>query len=89
MVMNLDFAETILDMAGVKIPADMQGKSFAPVLKGKQKGNFRDAVYYHFYENQEHKVAKHIGVRTERYKLIYFMKTMNGSCMILKKIKAK
>jgi Phosphoglyceromutase len=40
MVMNLDFAETILDMAGVKIPADMQGKSFAPVLKGKQKGRF-------------------------------------------------
>ena len=72
MVMNLDFAETILDMAGVKIPADMQGKSFAPVLKGKQKGSFRDAVYYHFYENQEHKVAKQIGVRTERYKLIWF-----------------
>ena len=72
MVMNLDFAETILDMAGVKIPADMQGKSFAPVLKGQQKGSFRDAVYYHFYENQEHKVAKQIGVRTERYKLIFF-----------------
>src|SRR5688572_14079950 len=70
MVMNLDFAETILDMAGVKIPSDMQGKSFAPVLKGKQKGDFRDAVYYHFYENQEHKVAKQIGVRTDRYKLI-------------------
>src|SRR4029079_11170261 len=50
MVMNLDFAETILDMARVKIPADMQGKSFAPVLKGQQKGSFRDAVYYHFYE---------------------------------------
>jgi len=29
-------------------------------------------LYYHFYENQEHKVAKHIGVRTDRYKLIYF-----------------
>ncbi|HEX3167288.1 MAG TPA: sulfatase/phosphatase domain-containing protein, partial [Chitinophagaceae bacterium] len=72
MVMNLDFAETILDMAGIKIPADMQGKSFAPVLKGKQKGSFRDAVYYHFYENQEHKVAKQIGVRTDRYKLIHF-----------------
>ena len=72
MVMNLDFSETILDMAGVKIPADMQGKSFAPVLKGKHKGSFRDAVYYHFYENEEHKVAKHIGVRTERYKLIWF-----------------
>jgi arylsulfatase A-like enzyme len=72
MVQNLDFAETILDMAGLPIPSDMQGKSFVPVLKGKQKGNVHDALYYHFYENQEHKVAKHIGVRTDRYKLIYF-----------------
>jgi arylsulfatase A-like enzyme len=72
MVQNLDFAETILDMAGLPIPADMQGKSFVPVLKGTQKGNLHDALYYHFYENQEHKVAKHIGVRTDRYKLIYF-----------------
>jgi len=72
MVQNLDFAETILDMAGLPIPADMQGKSIVPVLKGKQKGNVHNELYYHFYENQEHKVAKHIGVRTDRYKLIYF-----------------
>ncbi|HLO81613.1 MAG TPA: sulfatase [Chitinophagaceae bacterium] len=72
MVQNLDFAETLLEMAGLTVPADMQGKSFVPVLKGKQKGNVHDALYYHFYENQEHKVAKHIGVRTDRYKLIYF-----------------
>jgi arylsulfatase A-like enzyme len=72
MVQNLDFAETILDMAGLPIPSDMQGKSIVPILKGKQKGDLHDALYYHFYENQEHKVAKHIGVRTDRYKLIYF-----------------
>ena len=72
MVQNLDFAETILEMAGLPIPTDMQGKSLVPLLKGKQKGNVHDALYYHFYENQEHKVAKHIGVRTDRYKLIYF-----------------
>lgn len=72
MVQNLDFAETILDMAGLSVPSDMQGKSFVPVLKGMQKGNLHDALYYHFYENLEHKVAKHIGVRTDRYKLIYF-----------------
>jgi len=72
MVQNLDFAETILEMAGLPIPAGMQGKSLVPLLRGKQKGNVHDALYYHFYENQEHKVAKHIGVRTDRYKLIYF-----------------
>ncbi|WP_106528814.1 sulfatase family protein [Chitinophaga niastensis] len=72
MVMNLDYAETILDMTGTKIPASMQGKSFVPVLKGQQKGVFRDAIYYHYYEVGVHNVAKHVGVRTNRYKLIYF-----------------
>ena len=71
MVQNLDFAETILDMAGLPVPADMQGKSFVPILRG-QKAKIHEALYYHFYENQEHNVAKHIGVRTDRYKLIYF-----------------
>lgn len=70
MVQNLDFAETLLDLAGLPIPTDMQGKSFVPVLKGKKGGH--EALYYHFYENQEHRVAKHIGVRTARYKLIWF-----------------
>jgi arylsulfatase A-like enzyme len=89
MVMNLDFAETILDMAGVKIPADMQGKSFVPVLKGQQKGSFRDAVYYHFYENQEHKVAKQIGVRTDRYKLIWFYENNEWELYDLEKDKSE
>lgn len=70
MVQNLDFAETLLHLAGLPIPTDMQGKSFVPVLKGKKGGH--DALYYHFYENQEHRVAKHIGIRTARYKLIWF-----------------
>jgi arylsulfatase A-like enzyme len=87
MVQNLDFAETILDMAGLPIPADMQGKSIVPVLKGKQKGNVHDALYYHFYENQEHKVAKHIGVRTDRYKLIYFYENKEWEMYDLEKDK--
>jgi arylsulfatase A-like enzyme len=89
MVQNLDFAETILDMAGLPIPKDMQGKSFAPVLKGKQKGDVHDALYYHFYENQEHKVAKHIGVRTDRYKLIYFYEKKEWELYDLQKDKSE
>jgi arylsulfatase A-like enzyme len=85
MVQNLDFAETILDMAGLAVPSDMQGKSMVPLLKGKQKGNVHDALYYHFYENQEHKVAKHIGVRTDRYKLIYFYENNEWELYDLKK----
>lgn len=89
MVQNLDFAETILDMAGLSIPADMQGKSMVSVLKGAQKGNLHDALYYHFYENQEHRVAKHIGARTDRYKLIYFYELNEWELYDLKKDKSE
>lgn len=72
LIMNIDFAPTILDIAGVKTPKDMQGQSFLPVLKNKEY-KWRDAVYYHYYEYPEpHHVAPHFGVRTSRYKLIRF-----------------
>lgn len=73
MVQNLDYAETFLDIAGAKIPDDMQGVSLVPLLKGKQPSDWRDAIYYHYYEFPSvHMVARHYGIRTERYKLMYF-----------------
>jgi len=73
MVQNIDFAPTFLDLAGVKIPADMQGVSLVPLLKGKKPGKWRDAIYYHYYEYPaEHAVRRHYGIRTDRYKLIHF-----------------
>jgi arylsulfatase A-like enzyme len=73
MVMNLDFAETFLDLAGVKVPDDMQGVSFKPILEGKDPADWRKSVYYHYYEfPQPHHVHPHLGVRTERHKLIHF-----------------
>ena len=89
MVMNLDYAETLLDMVGVKVPTDMQGKSFVPVLKQQQKGAFHDAVYYHYYETTTHHVAKHIGVRTEAFKLIYFYEKKEWELYDLKKDKSE
>lgn len=72
LVMNLDIAETLLDAAKVKIPAEMQGESMMPLFKEK-KTDWRKAVYYHYYDSGgEHNVAAHIGVRTDRYKLIWF-----------------
>ena len=50
MVSNVDFAETFLEMAGVKVPSDMQGRSMVPVLKGKTPSNWRKEHYYHYYE---------------------------------------
>lgn len=70
-VMNLDIAPTMLEAAGVAIPKDEQGQSMLPMLKDK-KAKGRDAVYYHYYENGEHAVSPHFGVRTKRYKLVRF-----------------
>jgi arylsulfatase A-like enzyme len=73
MVSNLDFAETFLDMAGVKIPPDMQGRSLAPLLKGKTPNDWRKEHYYHYYEYPgSHMVKRHYGISTERYKLIHY-----------------
>jgi len=73
--MNVDFAPTILDFAGISIPSSMQGKSLMPVLKnkGKTPDDWRKAVYYHYYEYPaEHSVKRHYGIRTNEYKLIHF-----------------
>lgn len=73
-VVNLDFAPTILDYAGVDIPADFQGHSLRPVLAGKTPGDWRGSMYYHYYEYPHgwHDVKQHYGVRTDRYKLIHY-----------------
>jgi len=74
MTQNLDFAETFLDYAQAEIPEDMQGKSLRPLLENTfQDDEFRDAVYYHYYDYPAfHMVKKHYGIRTERYKLMHF-----------------
>ncbi|WP_020529450.1 sulfatase family protein [Flexithrix dorotheae] len=76
LVSNLDFAETLLDMAQIKIPEDMQGESLRPILEGNTPENWRKSVYYHYYEYPAvHMVPKHYGIRNDRYKLIYFYET--------------
>jgi len=72
-VLNLDFAETFLDYAGVPVPADMQGRSMRSVLRGRTPKDWRKSMYYHYYEYPAvHSVKRHYGVRTGRYKLIHF-----------------
>lgn len=86
LVMNLDIAETLLDAAHVKIPAGMQGRSMLPVWKGKTPEDWRKYVYYHYYESGgEHNVAKHIGVRSGRFKLIYYYENKDWELYDLQK----
>jgi arylsulfatase A-like enzyme len=72
-VSNLDFAETFLDAAGQSIPAEMQGRSFLPLLKGQKPSDWRKSFYYEYYEYPvPHHVRPHYGVVTDRYKLVHF-----------------
>ena len=72
-VSNLDFPATLLDVAGVPVPDDMQGRSLVPVLQGKTPADWRKSFYYHYYEYPSvHMVKKHEGVYDGRFKLIHF-----------------
>ena len=73
LVQNIDFAPTFLDIAGVPIPAEMQGRSLVPILRGHEPADWRTSIYYRYYEYpNEHGVYPHYGVRTQRYKLICY-----------------
>jgi arylsulfatase A-like enzyme len=73
MVQNLDFAQTMLEAAGVDALPAMQGESLVPLLKGEEGEWDRDAVYYHYYEYPgAHMVKRHYGIVTREYKLVHF-----------------
>lgn len=76
--LNVDYAPTILDLAGVEIPDDMQGRSLRPILEGEEPEDWRNSLYYHYYDHPDFQfqdVPPHYGVRTDRYKLIHYYPT--------------
>lgn len=78
LLLNIDFAPTFLDLAGLDIPKDIQGTSFKKQLIQDDSAEKRDAVYYHYYEFPKwHNVQPHYGVRTDRYKLIHYYYSMD------------
>ncbi len=72
-VLNVDFAPLFLDYAGLPVPAGMQGRSFRPILRGEAPADWRTAMYYRYFMHlAHHNVYAHYGIRTQRYKLIYY-----------------
>jgi arylsulfatase A-like enzyme len=70
---NVDFAPTLLEMAGASVPADMQGRSFLSILKGQTPSDWPNATYYRYWMHMaHHDNPAHYGLRTARYKLIFF-----------------
>ena len=72
-ITNIDFAPTILEIADIDLPESIQGKSFLKNLTENENDNWRQSMYYHYYEYPYyHHVQPHYGIRNERYKLIHF-----------------
>jgi arylsulfatase A-like enzyme len=73
LVMNLDFAPTLLELGDVAAPRSMQGRSLVPLLRGRTPAGWRDAIYYQYFEHPDwHMVQRQYGVRTKRHKLIHY-----------------
>ena len=72
-VRNIDFAPTFMDLSGLNIPGDVQGRSLRPLMEQHTDPTWDEPLYYHYYEYPwPHRVRRHYGIRTDRYKLIYY-----------------
>jgi arylsulfatase A-like enzyme len=71
MVNHVDLAPTLLEFAGLAVPADMQGHSLRGILEGRQE-NVRASSYYHFYSHGDNNLPEMIGIRTASHKLIHY-----------------
>lgn len=80
MVTNVDFAQTFLDLAGVPELPFMQGRSIAPLLRGERPDDWPTSMYYRYWMHDDnfHHIRAHYGVRTDRYKLIYYYNDGRG-----------
>ena len=71
---NVDFAPTFLDFAGLTIPSYMQGESLRPLLNQTDIQNWQQVAYHRYWMHRDpdHNAYSHYGIRTQKYKLIYW-----------------
>jgi arylsulfatase A-like enzyme len=87
LIQNIDYAPTFLEVAGVEIPDDIQGRSLLPIFKnnGIATPDWRKAIFYNYSGEGTHRVAAHNGVRTDRYKLFHLPRTNEWQLFDLEK----
>lgn len=72
MVLNIDIAPTLLEVAGISIPPQMQGKSMVNLGEGTETSWRKDWLYEYYEYPGSQRVKPNRGIRTERYKLIHY-----------------
>ena len=77
MVLNIDFAATVIDLAGLAVPESMQGQSLLPILRDPKAVGRKEWYYLHdvFSRAKGAPLPKCEGVRTGRWKYIHYMET--------------
>jgi arylsulfatase A-like enzyme len=74
LINNTDFAPTLIEIAGAKVPNIMQGRSFAAALRGASPpADWRTVTYYRYWMHMAHDLAvpAHFAIRSDRHKLVF------------------
>jgi N-acetylglucosamine-6-sulfatase len=78
MVLNTDLAPTWLALAGVDVPSHIQGRSWLPVLQGKDRVGRESWLYQYYWEKAYPFDPTQYGIRTGRYKYIRYPDLKNS-----------
>ena len=84
MIQNIDYAPTLVEMAGKKAPSGLHGRSLLPILRGETPADWRTSVYYRYYD-PGWGIPQHNGVRTKNYTLVHYFETDEWDLFDLKK----
>jgi len=77
MILNIDIAPTLIELAGAEVPADMQGMSFVPLLKNENAEWRKSFMYEYFQESYAPGFVTATGVRNKKYKYIEYPDMIN------------